>query len=92
MSITLDSRERIRSAIDVCKDNSGDLSEDFIRAMDVIFGENKYEGQDEDQEWFIGFEKEFLFELETEATQRCQSWSEFFVWNVLESQEISCKQ
>lgn len=92
MGMVLDSRKRIRSVIDECKNNLGDLSEDFIKAMDIIFGETKYEGQDEDQKWFIEFEKEFLFELETEITQRCQLWSEFFVWNVMEFQEISCKQ
>ena len=70
----------LRQAINSC-DTLGDLHIDFFKALQIIFNSDYYEGQEEDQQWIIELEQEYLIDIETQVAKRCKAWDEFYIIN-----------
>lgn len=67
----------LRQAINSC-DTLGDLHIDFFKALQIIFNSD-YEEQEEDQQWIIELEQEYLIDIETEVAKRCKVWRDFYI-------------
>jgi len=86
MESILDSKKSILAAIDECKNNLEDLPEDFLKTMDIVFGDIEYSGQDEDQEYLISLREASLSNIENLFFRGRLNYKNFNVVNSLEFQ------
>jgi hypothetical protein len=81
----LDSKKNILAAIDAaideCKNNSENLPEDFLKIMDIVFGDTEYSGQDEDQEYLISLREASLSNIENLFFRGRLNYKDFYVVN-----------